>query len=208
MPLDVGFAPSVIPQSERILKGVSVKYAPHPDKQWYVLRATYNREDKAYDYIVSHQTEAYLPLHYVLKFIKGKRKRVLEPLLPNLLFVYTTPLMIENYVRNTPELTYINYYYNHFKKVDGKNPPLTIPYEDMMNFIRATSVESEHVMVVENEHCHYKSGDNVLVTQGEFEGVRGKVARVLGQQRVVVSLEGLCLVATAYIPSAFIERID
>jgi ribosomal protein L24 len=46
-----------------------------------------------------------------------------------------------------------------------------------------------------------------MVTQGEFEGVRGKVVRVSGQQRVAVNLQGLCLVATAYIPSAFLRTL-
>ena len=45
------------------------------------------------------------------------------------------------------------------------------------------------------------------VTEGDFTGVEGRVARVSGQQRVVVEIEGLCIVTTAYIPSAFIEKI-
>jgi transcription antitermination factor NusG len=139
--------------------------------------------------------------------VDGQKRRLWEPLLPNLLFVYATPEVMDTYVRRTPQLGYINYYYNHFKTVNGVNPPLTIPYEDMMNFIHVLSVENEHVMVVEKERCHYKSGEEVLVTQGEFEGVHGKVVRVAGQQRVVVNLEGLCLVATAYIPSAFLKTL-
>ena len=47
----------------------------------------------------------------------------------------------------------------------------------------------------------------VKVIGGEFEGVIGKIARIAGQQRMVVEVTGLCLVATAYIPSMFIERI-
>ena len=46
------------------------------------------------------------------------------------------------------------------------------------------------------------------VVKGDFEGVIGKVARVIGQQRVVVKLDGVCLVATAYVPSGFIEKIQ
>ena len=45
----------------------------------------------------------------------------------------------------------------------------------------------------------------VKVIDGEFKGVTGKVARIAGQQRVVVKISGLCLVATAYIPTDFIE---
>ena len=72
-------------------------------------------------------------------------------------------------------------------------------------FIKATSTDNEHVRIVSAEQCHYKSGDTVKVIGGEFEGVIGKVARVAGQQRVVVEISGLCLVATAYIPTIFIE---
>ena len=91
------------------------------------------------------------------------------------------------------------------KETNGKHPPLTIPFDAMTNFIKATSTESDHVRIVSNEQCHYKSGDIVKVIDGEFKGVTGRVARIAGQQRVVVEIAGLCMVATAYIPSAFLE---
>ena len=33
----------------------SNEYTQDPHKQWFVLRATYNRQKKAYDYIVSNR---------------------------------------------------------------------------------------------------------------------------------------------------------
>jgi len=88
-----------------------------------------------------------------------------------------------------------------------KNPPLTVPYNAMMNFIRLTSINNEHIRLVRPDQCHYRSGDIVRIIDGEFCGITGRVARVAGQQRVVVSLEGVCLVTTAYIPSGFIEKV-
>lgn len=126
----------------------------------------------------------------------------------NFLFVYATPEKVEKYVKQTPELHYLTYYYNHFKVGEfGKNPPLTVGYNEMMNFIRVTSLNNEHVRLVESQHCHYKSGDKVRIVDGDFAGVEGKVARVAGLQRVVIELPGVCLVATAYIPTAFIKPI-
>lgn len=176
-------------------------------RQWFVLRATYNRQKQAYDYIVNKGVEAYLPLHYVQKNVNGKRKRFLEPYLPQLLFVYASDGEVRDLVEDTPELSFLTYYYNHFKKTaEGKNPPLVVPYRSMMNFIRVTSVENEHIKVVSPEQCHYKSGDIVRVIEGDFAGVEGRVARVSGQQRVVVEIEGVCLITTAYIPSAFLAK--
>ena len=37
--------------------------------------------------------------------------------------------------------------------------------------------------------------------------VVGKVARIAGQQRIVVEISGLCLVATAYIPTDIIKIV-
>lgn len=173
-----------------------------------MLRVTYGRERKAYDFIMNDHTEAYLPMCYVQKIYNGKKKRILTSLLPNFLFVYATPEKVEKYVKQTPELHYLTYYYNHFKVGEfGKNPPLTVGYNEMMNFIRVTSLNNEHVRLVESQHCHYKSGDKVRIVDGDFAGVEGKVARVAGQQRVVIELPGVCLVATAYIPTAFIKPI-
>ena len=80
--------------------------------------------------------------------------------------------------------------------------------DEMMNFIRATSPENEHVMTVTPAMCHFKSGDVVKVIDGDFKGVVGKVARVAGQQRIIIEIEGLCMIATAYVPSAFIPAYE
>ena len=87
-PLHVGFNANVSPGKSP--DGVSVRYAHAPGKQWYVMRATYHREKKAYDYLVSKNIECYLPLRRVVKMVNGRRRFVLEPFLPNFLFVYTT----------------------------------------------------------------------------------------------------------------------
>ena len=62
-------------------------------------------------------------------------------------------------------------------------------------------------MKVTPEYCHFKTGDIIKIIDGDFKGVVGRVARVAGQQRVVVEIKGLCMIATAYIPNAFIKRV-
>ena len=47
----------------------------------------------------------------------------------------------------------------------------------------------------------------VVVTEGEFKGVHGRVARIAGQQRVIVELFDGCLVATAYVPKEAMKKI-
>lgn len=185
-------------------KGVSVEYAQESNKEWFVLRVTYNRIAKACDLLREANIKYYFPQHYVQKVVKGKKKRVLEPFLPNLIFAYSTKDSIYSFIKNNPKNNFINFYYNHFEENGIINPPLVVGDKEMENFIKVTSIDNEHVRIVNPEQCHYKSGDLVRIVEGNFEGVVGRVARVAGQQRVVVEIKGVCAAVTAYIPSAFL----
>ena len=208
-PPSVRVAPETIPEAKSSQTGVSVKYVPDKDKSWYVFRASYGREDKASDYIVEDGTYVYIAKRYARKSVNGKQKKVLETLIPNLLFVYTTEGKAKEYVKDTPSLSYLTYYYNHFELDDDqKNPPLTVSCKEMENFIIATCNKSEHLKFVDEEQCHFKGGEIVKIIDGSFKGVEGRVARVSGQQRVIVTLTNVGLVSTAYIPTAFIQIIE
>lgn len=192
--------------------GVSSNCVPKGKKQWFVLRATYGRTEKALGYFQAKNVETYLPMHYVVKIINGNRKLIKEPLLPNIIFAYMTREKTYEFVKK-PALTasWIKYYADKTKPVEpetGKNPPVIIPDNEMTNFIKLTSVNSEHIMVLQPKRCHFKKDDLVRIIEGPFTGVVGRVGRAAGQQRVFVVLEGLCNVATAYIPNDFIQSID
>lgn len=199
---------NIIPEVNSI-SGASVSYVQTSGYQWYVFRASYGRENKAADEIIADGTYAYVAKRLVRRVRSGKSRYFYKSLIPNLLFVYTSAETAETYIKNTPKLDYLTYYYNHCE-VSGehKNPPLTIPCKEMENFIRATFCMNEHLRMVEPSQCHYRGGETVIITDGAFKGVTGRVARVSGQQRVIVSLGNVGLVATAYIPTAFLQILD
>ena len=206
----VGLTSNVLPEAQRSQTGVSSDYVQKANHEWFVLRVTYNRTQKACDIISTANVQSYMPMHYVIKKEIGKKKRMLQPLLPNLFFVYATRETVNSIIKKKGEETSVlKFYLDKTKPLEdnGKHPPLTIPFTSMTNFIKATSTDSEHVRIVSAEQCHYRSGDIVKVIDGEFKGVTGRVARIAGQQRVVVEISGLCLVATAYIPTDFIKFI-
>ena len=208
-PPSIRFAPDAFPEAISSKTGVSVKYALDPNKSWYVFRVSYGREDKASDYLVDDGTYTYIAKKYVERYYRGKRKRRLQTLIPNLLFAYTTADKAEEYVNSTPALSYLTYYYNHFiLNDDQKNPPLTISCDEMGRFVKATCNKNKHLLFVEPSQCHFKNGDMVKVIDGPFVGVEGMVARVSGQQRVIIRINQIGLIATAYIPTSFLQSIQ
>ena len=203
-----------IPESDEAFKvrdlllGVSVEYAPKEGYKWYVLRATYSREIRALETIRSLGGVAYVPLYRTREEKEGKIKKVLKPFVQQLVFLYSSKEEAYKFVNEVPELSYLTFYYDHFKvSQTGYNPPLTVTFERMSNFIRLTSIEDEHVEVLTNKHVVFKSDEMVRITDGKFKGIVGKVARIDRNNRVVVTIEGVCMIATAFVPKYALEEI-
>ena len=144
-----------------------------------------------------------------------KKQIITEPLLSYLIFLHASAEQVEallhdNKVVANESRPLLSYYFDHtIHRQDNpnRNPPLKIRDEAMNNFIRLTSIKNPHIIPVTSNSILFKLGDNVVVTEGEFKGVHGRVARIAGQQRVIVELFDECLVATAYVPKEAMIRI-
>lgn len=200
--------------SEDTRNWVSVENVPNGNKQWFVLRVSYGRIDKAKTNVEAKGMECYVPLQYKEVRKQGKKRIITTPLLPSLIFIHATAeqaeaLLHDNKVVANESRALLSYYFNHtIHRQDNpdRNPPLTIRDEAMNNFIRLTSIKNPHIIPVTSNNIQFKLGDNVIVTEGEFKGIHGRVARIAGQQRVVVELFDGCLVATAYVPNDAMEK--
>ena len=205
---------SCTPSISKNKGGVSVENVPAGNKQWFVLRVSYGRIDKAKTFVEAKGLECYVPLQYKEVRKQGKKRIITTPLLPSLIFVHATAEQVEallhdNKVMANESRALLSYYFNHtIHRQDNpdRNPPLTIQDEAMNNFIRLTSVKNPHIIHVTSNNIQFKLGDNVVVTEGEFKGVHGRVARIAGQQRVIVELFDECLVATAYVPKEAMRK--
>lgn len=198
-----------------VRNGVSVENVPAGNKQWFVLRVSYGRIDKAKTFVEAKGLKCYVPLQYKEARKQGKKRIITKPLLPSLIFVHASAeqleaLLHDNKVVANESRALLSYYFNHtIHRQDNpdRNPPLTIRDEAMNNFIRLTSIKNPHIIPVTSDNIQFRLGDNVVVTEGEFKGIRGRVARLAGQQRVIVELFDGCLVATAYVPKETMIRI-
>ena len=203
-----GLTATAIPEANGSQTGVSVENAQSETKQWYVLRVSYGRAEKANELLKAKGIETHLPRHTTYKGVNGKRIKQRLPLLPNFLFAKTTLSVLEQFLKSSPDLNFITFYYDHFnKKPDGKNPPLVVPKESMDNFIKLTSIDDEHILLIDKVNGTYKQGDYVRIIDGPFKGIEGRVTKITGQKRVIVELPGICSVATAYIPKVFLLQV-
>ena len=204
---------SCTPSIQNNKDGVSVENVLDANKQWFVLRVSYGRIIKAKAFIEAKGLECYVPLRYKEVRKHGKKRIITEPLLSSFLFVYATAEQVEtllhdNKVVANESRALLSYYFDHtIHRQDNPdcNPPLTIRDKVMNNFIKLTSIKNPHIIPVTTDIIKFKMGDEVVVTDGEFKDIHGRVARIAGQQRVVVEIFEECFVATAYIPKNAIK---
>lgn len=186
-----------------------VENVPNENKQWFVLRVSYGRVLKVKEFVEAKGLECYVPMRYKEVRKQGKKRIITAPLLSSFLFVHALAEQVETFLQNknikAPEnKALLSYYYDHTshcEKSPTKNPPLVISDAAMDNFIRLTSIHNPHIIPVTSENIKYKLGDEVVITEGDFKDIRGRVARIAGQQRVVVELFDGCLAAIAYVPN-------
>lgn len=220
-----GFASSALPEAqsreaaENSQTGVSTKNVPlrktvnqmKPDNapRWHVLRATYGREKIAYDFIVKNGITAFYPTVTTVKLVDGKRKRVTESRLPNILFAYDTESRLKDFVYDNASLSFLRFYYKR-NGVGSKmeKTPLTVPDREMDSLRIVCAAEDEDIIICNKEVEKFEKGELVIVKEGQFAGFTGRVARFKGQQRVGVVINDLGTVCTAYVPSAFCEKIE
>lgn len=175
---------------------------------WYALRTTYGREKKAYDYMTAKGITAFYPTTNVVKLIKGKRKVVTESRLPNIFFAYGTEEQLKEYVYDNVNLPFLRFYYRHIHEGNTiKKTPLIVPDNQMDSLKIICAADADNTFVSLVKVPKFEKGQLVKVIDGAFKGVTGRVARWHGQQRVAVIVDNLVTVCTAYVPSAFLEKM-
>ena len=188
--------------------GVSTNYI-QPTKEplrWYVLRATYGRVNASYEYLAQKGIEVYHPTIFVYRMVNGKRKRLEESRLPNIFFAQSTEEILKTYVFDNVNLPHLRFYYRYAGLGNERTKePLIVPDRQMESLkIICGHKEADNVVVPNDKH-QFEKGETVIVTDGDFKGVIGKVARYCKQLRVGVIIDSFLTIATAYVPRGYLK---
>lgn len=179
--------------------------------------ATYDRARRAAEHLSQHGVLVFYPTKKE-EIFRRNSSRCTTPItketsfIPNTLFIYTDLQTAESFVRynrsSKLHLDYLHFMYDKTSRDnEGNNPPLTIAKKQMDNFINLLSKDVDGTELVSNANIRFKNGDEVEITGGQFKGIKGRIARIKGTTRIVVTLTGVCYAATTYIPKEHIKLI-
>lgn len=178
-------------------------------KKWYVLRTTYGQERKAYEYIISHGGEAFCPTLKTSRKVNGVEKSITISRFPNLFFMRGTYEEVRSFAEEDPMLPYLRFYSKRtYENRRYVYTPIVVPDSQMQSLKLLCEIVDENILVVPSDVTKFERGQKVRIIAGEFQGIEGRVARWHGQQRVAVIIPELLTIATAYVPSHFLETIS
>ena len=164
---------------------------------WYVAN-TCRQEKKIKQRLDSMGIENFIPFQQIARKIHGVDKLIEVPVIPNLVFIHTTLKTCMSLIQEYAfDMRYLR---------DRETGNFLIVPDKQMNDIMFLLDFSKEMVQVVNENL--KKGDKVRVIKGDFAGIEGELIRVKGHKRVVVRLEGVVSLATAYIPGSFLEKIE
>ena len=206
------------PERENDNFGKSVRIALLPNERyWFPIRATHHRAQQIYDKLVSlkdDNLEPYLPLlrhiEYTNEDFNNPTQYIADkPLDTGLLFLRSTLNDFRALLQYRRFLAGMTPYYDHFSTNSyGTNDFLTVPERQMESFKIIVESGNENIIVRQNEVPSLITGDRVVVIGGPFAGVEGVVMKYKHQKRVFVELQGVGRYATAYVPGAWIRRVN
>ena len=181
---------------------------------WYALRVSYSRELKVQKALDALGVKTFVPMMWKRCPVKpgmtkpatttsaGNSDRKLVPAVGNLCFAYSTRTALEDFIRGYGEASPVHFYWDR-----TANRPLTVPDKAMNDFITVASTLDEDIVYVTEISAKLREGQTVMVKDGPFKGVEGKVVRIRKSRRVLVELPGMLAVATTYIDPVNLEII-
>lgn len=173
-------------------------------KQWYVLRdlKRHNAKQPAWKTLPQKGFEVFTPMKQHIVTIKGERKCIERPVLPDLLFVYSDRRSLDAEIELTPTLQY------RYLRGAPYQTPMTVHRSEMERFINAVRSVAEPQYYLPSELTTDMIGKKIRVVDGPLAGYEGTLLKVRGtrKRRLLVALENY-IVAAIEIHKDFIEFI-
>ena len=172
--------------------------------RWYALRVFHNKVFQAEEALMAASVECYVPTTTEVVERDGERVRRKRPVIPSLMFVRVSRSQLAA-IESMDDLNVRAY-----TRFDGhgRRIPAPIPDREMQVFILVSSSGEQGLEYFDADSAALSVGSRVRVVGGVFKGSEGYIKRIKGNRRFIVRINGVCAVATPYIPVAFLEKVD
>ncbi len=170
---------------------------------WFALKVFFNKVFEVEDFLKREELDSYIPCETVLVERNGTKKKVRRPVITSLVFFRGT---VQDAWSVQQELNGRVILYQ--RVLEYRREPVIISDREMNIFMLVTSAGESGLEYLGKDRIEFHAGDRVRVIDGPFKGAEGHIHRIRGNRRLIVSIDGVCAVATSYIPQCFLKKIS
>ena len=174
------------------------------EKKWYSAGCTSQQKElKVRDDARQYGLEAFVPLTYQVKTVRGQKQRSLVPAISRLLFIKGTLDEVKDYIQNAHYTVFIRK-----STFSNKEDYLTVPTKAMEDFIAVTEHHEEHVTYFRPDEIRLQEGDKICIKGGIYDGREGIIMRIKGKRNkhLVVQIPGTLIAAVELEPEMIQTR--
>lgn len=178
---------------------------PSESPIWFAMSATFGRALKAKAFLEGKSVQCFVPMKYDVVPDRNQGKvRKLIPAIQNLIFVYTTKSRIQSLKSVIKYLQYLT------RPEDGRNIPITIPIEQMEQFIKVCDTHHEKLIYLAPNEINLEKGTPVKIVGSIFDGVVGTFVKVdkSRKKRVVVLVRDVTAVVLAEFTDGYLQVLE
>jgi transcriptional antiterminator RfaH len=163
-------------------------------KHWYAAYTHSRAEKKVARELQKQEIEHYLPLVKTIRQWSDRKKKVEEPLIRSYIFVHITDKEYMDVLQTAGVMTIVRF--------SGK--PVAIPDWQIENLkiLLGASIP------IDVENHDFAEGEEVRITRGTLEGLRGTIQQVKGGHKLVISIHALHYHMTVDIDPAFVKAVN
>ena len=147
------------------------------EKKWYAIYTRSRAEKKTAVEIGTSGIEVYLPLQKTIRRWSDRRKKIEVPLIRSYIFV---KIVGKEYFKVLNMKGVVS-----FVKFSGE--PAPIPEWQIQNLKILLNSGKSYKISTEDFH----EGDLVTIRSGVLSGIKGRIARIRGRNKLVISLDAL-----------------
>ncbi len=165
---------------------------------WFVMGSkNHMKELQIRDEARTKGLEAFVPITYAYKTVRGQKQRKLIPAINGYIFVKATTKELEHLITNS--------HYAIFPKKStftGREDFLIVPNHDMENFIAVIEKAGEHITYFQPDEISLNPGDKIRIQGGFYDGCEGIITRIKGKRNkhLVVQITGVLIAAIELSP--------
>lgn len=170
---------------------------------WFAFHTFRNGKKSFLKRLEDENIERYIPMKAIRTLATNYDQAVTyEAIFPSLIFIKTDITTVRKLRQDFFSLA------SPYTEPGNSSAPAVIPDKEMEIFRFVLEKGCERLDAIDPVDQELCKGDKVQVLDGVFKGAEGYIVRIKGTRRLVVSINGVAAVATAYIPKEMLQKVE